>query len=43
MPKRDKSFSKHKSFGAEKMNVRSELYNVGKEDKSLKPIYSTPS
>lgn len=43
VPERKTSTSKHKTGAAEKIGHKSELYNVGKEDKSLKPVYSTPS
>ena len=44
MPKRDKSFSKQKTLTADKI-IKSEVYNIsnGKEEKVVKPIYSTPA
>lgn len=41
LPKRDKSYSKQKSLAAERV-VKSDVYNI-KDEKSLKPVYSTPS
>lgn len=41
MPKREKSYSKQKSLAAER-GVKSEVYNL-KDEKSIKPIYSTPA
>jgi hypothetical protein len=41
LPKRDKSYSKQKSLAAERV-VKSEVYNL-KDEKTLKPVYSTPA
>jgi hypothetical protein len=41
LPKRDKSYSKQKSLAAERV-VKSEVYNL-KDEKAIKPIYSTPA
>jgi hypothetical protein len=44
LPKRDKSYSKQKSINAaEKQNTKSDVYNIGKDEKAVKPVYSTPS
>lgn len=37
------SSSKQKPNTVDKNQHRSELYNIGKEDKPLKPVYSTPA
>lgn len=42
-PERKTTYSRNKPSTVEKIGFRSELYNVGKEQKCLKPIYSTPS
>lgn len=45
IPKRDKSYSKQKSLAAERVVTKSQVYNIGtgKQEKVIKPIYSTPA
>ena len=43
LPKRERTFSNPRNQPPQRVTHKTDLYNVGKEEKTLKPIYATPS